>query len=129
MVRTLKDLSFVGPAFTHEELLKGEPADSFVSLFQNSFVPGRGGGLLSVYGVEMWWAEGVLSWGLQYGTTHGSPFVYDRWVPLILLGPGIEAGSVDRRVKPLDLAPTLAQLAGVPVPDDLDGKPLVGGED
>ncbi len=85
---------------------------------------------MSRYGVEMWWAENTLSWGLPVGTTHGSPFYYDRWVPMILMGPGIEAGTDERSVRPMDLAPTLAFLAGIPFPDDLDGKPLmavVGG--
>jgi arylsulfatase A-like enzyme len=41
------------------------------------------------------------------------------------MGPGIEPGTVDDPVRPMDLAPTLAQIAGIPFPDDLDGKPLV----
>lgn len=128
MVETLGELSFVGPAFTHDQLREGEPRDTFTAMFRNSFVSDRAGGLISIYGVEMWWAENVVGWGLPYGTTHGSPFVYDRWVPLILMGPGIEVGRVARPVLPLDLAPTLAGLAGIAVPDDLDGKSLVGGE-
>jgi arylsulfatase A-like enzyme len=37
-------------------------------------------------------------------------------------------GIVDSPVRPMDLAPTLAKLAGVPFPVDLDGRPLpLGG--
>ena len=125
MVEAMGDLSFVGPAFTHDDLQREGLRDPFGILFQHSYTPGRPGGLLSTYGVEMWWAENVLSWGVPVGTTHGSPYRYDRWVPLILMGPGIEAGTVDSLVRPLDLAPTLAGLAGIPFPDDLDGRPLV----
>ena len=83
---------------------------------------------MSTFGVEMWWTENTLDWGLSLGTTHGSPYYYDRWVPLIVMGPGIEAGLVETPVRPLDLAPTLAGLAGVLFPDDLDGRPLpLGG--
>ena len=128
MIEVLKELFFVGPAFTHEDLQKGVPEDPFSILFQHSYTPGRAGGLLSTYGIEMWWAENTLSWGMPLGTTHGSPFRYDRWVPLILMGPGIDAGTVDRLVHPMDLAPTLAGLAGIPFPDDLDGKPLIPGK-
>ena len=39
----------------------------------------------------------------------------------ILMGVGIEAGRDEQRVSPIDLAPTLADFAGAPVPDDLDG--------
>ena len=129
MVKELREMPFVGPAFSHQELLTGEPRDSLSVLFQHSFVPDRFGGLLSPYGVEMWWAENTLDWSFSHGTTHGSPYYHDRWVPMVLVGAGIEAGVIDRPVRPMDLAPTLAWLAGIPFPGDLDGKPLVGGRD
>lgn len=127
MVDAMKELSFIGPAYTQEALAGEVPDDPVALLFQHSFTPGRGGGLLSMYGVEMWWAENTLSWGMPVGTTHGSPYHYDRWVPLVLMGPGIEAGRLDRLVRPMDLGPTLAGLAGISTPDDLDGKPIFPG--
>lgn len=129
MVEALKGLPFVGPAFTHDDLDGDTSRDPFADIFRHSYTPGRPGGLLSRYGVEMWWKENTLSWGMPVGTTHGSPYLYDRWVPLILMGPGIEAGTVEELVRPLDLAPTLASLAGIPYPGDLDGKPLVPKRD
>jgi predicted AlkP superfamily pyrophosphatase or phosphodiesterase len=127
MLEVMKELDFVGPAYDHEDLRGTLSRDSLGVLFQHSYTPGRFGGLLSVYGVEMWWEENILAWGMPVGTTHGSPYHYDRWVPMVLMGPGIEAGIVDEDVRPMDLAPTLATLAGIPFPDDLDGKPLVPG--
>jgi len=129
MVEAMESLSFVGPAFTHGDLQRGVSKDPFSVLFQHSYTPGRAGGLLSTYGIEMWWKENILSWGMPVGTTHGSPHLYDRWVPLILMGPVIGAGPVDSLVQAMDLAPTLAGLAGIPFPEDLDGKPLVLGTD
>jgi hypothetical protein len=128
LVEKLQDVPFVGPAFTHEDLRSRAVADSLGILFLHSFVPDRGGGLLSVYGVEMWWAENTLDWGFPTGTTHGSPFHFDRWVPLIVAGPGVPAGVAEVAVRPMDLAPTLAWMAGIPYPDDLDGKLLPLGE-
>jgi predicted AlkP superfamily pyrophosphatase or phosphodiesterase len=126
LVGALGEFPFAGPAFTHRQLLSGTPGDSLVTLFRRNFTPGRAGGLLSAYGVEMWWAENVLDWNYaSFGTTHGSPFHYDRWVPLVLMGPGIDGGRVYDPVQPLDLAPTLAGLAGITYPGDLDGVPLV----
>ena len=119
----------MGPAFTHEELQTAATSDPLAVLFQHSYTPGRAGGLLSRYGVEMWWKENILTWGMPAGTTHGSPYRYDRWVPLILMGSGIEAGTVDTLVRPLDLVPTLASFVGIPFPDDLDGKPLISRKD
>jgi len=127
MLEALGTLDFVGPAFTQEALGGPIPGDSLAVLFQHSFTPGRPGGLLSTYGIEMWWTENTLAWGMPVGTTHGSPFHYDRWVPMILMGAGIEAGRVEEKVRPMDLAPTLASLAGIPFPRDLDGKPLLPG--
>ncbi len=130
LTEVLREFPFMGPAFTHGDLLAGEQEDSLAILFQRNFTPGRAGGLLSMYGVEMWWGENVLDWNYaSFGTTHGSPFHYDRWVPLILMGPGIEGGRVEDPVQPLDLAPTLARIAGIPYPDDLDGVPLIRRND
>jgi arylsulfatase A-like enzyme len=59
---------------------------------------------------------------------------YDkRWMyeeslrtPLIVRGPGVARGAVDEHlVQNVDLAPTLLDLAGVRVPDDLHGASLV----
>jgi len=125
MMEAMDALPFVGPKYTHEQLQGRVSGDSIAVLFQHSYTSGRAGGLLSTYGIEMWWAEYVLSWSVPLGTTHGSPFYYDRWVPLIFMGPGIEAGVVDEPVHSVDVAPTLAVLAGILYPDDLDGKPLL----
>ena len=123
LIEAMEGLPFVGPAYSHDELLSGQPGDSLEVFFRHSFYPGRAGGLLSLYGVEMWWEENVLDWSLPTGTTHGSPYYYDRWVPMIVWGPGVEIGRWDDPVRPLDLGPTLAQLAGIPFPRDLDGQP------
>ena len=50
------------------------------------------------------------------GTNHGSPYEYDRHVPLILLGGGIRAGHYDQPSTPADIAPTLARIANVMLP-------------
>ncbi len=47
-------------------------------------------------------------------------------VPLIARGPGIKAGTMpDAFVANIDLAPTFLDLAGIPVPDSMQGKSLV----
>ena len=50
----------------------------------------------------------------------------DLSIPLVVAGPGIEAGTDDRLAQLQDLAPTtLAQLALPPL--DSDGVDLLGG--
>jgi len=58
------------------------------------------------------------------GTTHGTPYWYDRWVPFMLMGAGVARGSSDSAAYTVDMAPTLAALAGIRAPDDLDGRAI-----
>ncbi|AGL19841.1 sulfatase [Actinoplanes sp. N902-109] len=53
-------------------------------------------------------------------------FDTDIHVPLVVTGPGVRAGAtVARPAENIDLRPTFADLAGVPVPGDVDGTSLV----
>ena len=47
------------------------------------------------------------------GTSHGSAYDYDRYVPVVMFGAGVARGVFLRPVTPADLAPTLAYLCGV----------------
>ena len=59
------------------------------------------------------------------GTSHGSPYEYDRAVPIVLWGTGIEPGRIPGPAATVDLAPTLAGRIGVAIPPDLDGRDLL----
>lgn len=50
-------------------------------------------------------------------TTHGTGHRYDTRVPMMLYGFGIKKGEYLDQVAPIDLAPTLALLTGVTLPD------------
>ena len=123
LARSLEAEGTVEKAYTHFELTRGEPADSFAVLFRNSHYPGRAHNTLSPYGVEIRYREGDLV-HFRTGTTHGTPYWYDRHVPFILLGAGVEAGSSDAPAYTVDMAPTLAALAGIDAPYDLDGRAI-----
>ncbi len=55
---------------------------------------------------------------------HGSPWRYDTHVPIIFMGPGIQPQTVQRRVHPVDVAPTIAALLGMTPPGSAQGSPL-----
>jgi hypothetical protein len=55
---------------------------------------------------------------------HGSPWRYDTHVPIIFMGPGIQPRTVDRRVHPVDVAPTITALLGLSPPGSAQGSPL-----
>ncbi|MEJ2541257.1 MAG: alkaline phosphatase family protein [Gemmatimonadota bacterium] len=113
--------SWVARAWSHDELSTDTPADSFTVLQRHSYYPGRMAGLLSRAGVEIQLTEGTLTWNFPVGTTHGSPYHYDRHVPWIIQAPGVAPGTRDEAVSSTDVAPTLAGLLGLDPPDDLDG--------
>jgi predicted AlkP superfamily pyrophosphatase or phosphodiesterase len=50
------------------------------------------------------------------GTTHGTATPDDQRVPVLLFGAGVKSGRYDQPATPADLAPTLARIAGVPLP-------------
>jgi predicted AlkP superfamily pyrophosphatase or phosphodiesterase len=56
--------------------------------------------------------------------THGSPYDYDSWVPIIFYGPWFASGRYPERVRTVDLAPTLAAIAGVKPAEKIDGVAL-----
>jgi predicted AlkP superfamily pyrophosphatase or phosphodiesterase len=118
----LEGLDYVAEVWTHEELAGGAPADSFTLLELRSFYPGRAREEVSRWGVELRFQPGFLD--RMLGSGHGTPYWYDRNVPIVFYGPGIAAGRDSTRFGTVDYAPTLARYLGIPFPGDLDGTPL-----
>lgn len=58
------------------------------------------------------------------GTTHFSPYSYDRHVPLAFYGTPFIPGEYHERVAPVDMAATFAALAGVNQPSAAVGRVL-----
>jgi predicted AlkP superfamily pyrophosphatase or phosphodiesterase len=65
--------------------------------------------------------EDVRSWG---GTTHFSPWSYDRHVPLAFYGAPFVPGEYHERVAPVDLAATFAAELGINFPSAAVGHVL-----
>lgn len=128
IAEAVEALDFVADVMVPEdELLQGEPADSFVALFQQSYTPGRLQGITE-WDLPMRYTEGTYDSTSPTGTGHGSPYWYDRWVPVAFLGKGVAPGRSAEAVYTVDVAPTLAGLGGVSAPSDLDGRVLEVGE-
>ena len=57
-------------------------------------------------------------------STHGSPWQYDTFVPVIFAGAGLQSNVVSRSITPYDIAPTLAAYLGVKPPSAAIGNVL-----
>jgi predicted AlkP superfamily pyrophosphatase or phosphodiesterase len=89
--------------------------DEMLQMMRRSYVAGRSGDV-TIVPKRNWLAVGT-------GATHGTPYDYDRRVPLAFLGAGIAPGTYPGPATPVDLAPTLAAIAGVALPRT-DGRVL-----
>ncbi len=116
--RWLEAVPAVQKVWTPEEVAARGDREPLARLYRNSWDPERGGDF------EVQVLPTCLLSPFPFGTSHGTPWAYDREVPLVFRGPGIRAGRVRGAARPVDVAPTLAGLLGLPVPPGLDGRPL-----
>lgn len=82
-------------------------------LVLNNFYDGRSGDIYVVF--ESNWFINDFD-GLTVASTHGSPWSYDTYVPIVFAGAGLTAKSIDRRVHTVDVAPTIAALLRIKPP-------------
>jgi len=63
--------------------------------------------------------------GLTVTSTHGSPWRYDTYVPIIFAGMDINPKRVARKVHTVDIAPTLSLIVGAKPPSGAFNEALV----
>jgi len=107
----------VARVYTRDQLQRGDvPGDRIGSRVLRGFNAQRSGDLEII--LEPYWMRQAQ------GTTHGTPYNYDAHIPLILMGPRIQAGEYSDPAALNDLAPTLATLVGVEIPAASVGRVL-----
>lgn len=130
-VRTLAAQPEIAAAYTQEDLLatpipKGASPDevSVKERFAMSTYLGRSPDISAA--LHPW--STTLQPGTGAVSTHGSPWTYDRRVPILFWWPGAQPQYRYGAVETTDIAPTLAAAAGVTPPTDIDGHclPLAG---
>ena len=62
--------------------------------------------------------------GLTVAATHGSPWRYDTYVPIMFAGMGISSQRINRMVHTVQIAPTLSLLIGAKLPTGSFSAPL-----
>jgi predicted AlkP superfamily pyrophosphatase or phosphodiesterase len=133
IVAELRKAPFVGEVYTQARL-SARSRDSWqAELMKRSFRPGRTTDYPlwsekprpfhpARYGISVEFKRGVV---FHYARgVHGSPYAYDRLVPAIFYGAGVAAYNATLGARTVDVAPTLASLAGIAIPPNRDGRAL-----
>ena len=119
----LRKLEGVEAAFTRSDLLHNRIPDTHVGrAVQRSFHPTRSGDIHVVFRPQCFINDFD---GLRVAATHGSPWSYDTYVPIVFAGANIAARTVARRVRTVDVAATLAACLHIKPPSGSVGEPLV----
>ncbi len=105
--------------FTRTQITEGNmPSTPTAKRVINGFNRNRSGDVWVVTRPFYFISEGTLP------TTHGSAYNYDTHVPVIFWGKGIQKGRYSMACAPSDIAPTLASLLGVEMPNNRVGQVL-----
>jgi predicted AlkP superfamily pyrophosphatase or phosphodiesterase len=104
------------------DLIEGKMPDTrlYRQILRN-FNPKRSGDIYLV--LEPQWFVADFD-GLTVTSTHGSPWRYDTFVPVIFAGNGLTAETVFREVQTVDIALTLAKYLRIKAPSGATGAPL-----
>ncbi len=86
----------------------------FAKLMSNSYYPGRSGDL------QMFLKPHFIEGG-KTGTTHGAWNPYDSHIPLVWFGSSIKSGKTYRQTQMADIAPTLALMLQIQMPNGAMG--------
>jgi arylsulfatase A-like enzyme len=104
--------------YTRQQLASGElPPSEWGLLLAHSYSPNGGWYVMVI-------PAAYQMQTLSGGTTHFSPWSYDRHVPLGFFGAPFTPGIYHGRVQPVDLAATLASVLGVTQPSASVGNVL-----
>jgi predicted AlkP superfamily pyrophosphatase or phosphodiesterase len=116
IVQAMQRQPGIAKVYTSDEVAKGATSsDPQLRAAALSYVAERSGDLI-ISPKPGWMFTGR-------GTTHGSATADDQQVPVLLYGFGIKPGHYSAAASPADVAPTLAALAGVILPN-AEGRPL-----
>lgn len=124
--RELANQPEIAAAFTLDELLAvqvppGKPADELTlqERFALSAYTGRSGDVLAA--LQPYTSAGPAIPG-AYISGHGSPWNYDRKVPVLFWWNQAPRATRSLPIMTVDIAPTLAAAVGIQAPADVDGR-------
>jgi predicted AlkP superfamily pyrophosphatase or phosphodiesterase len=118
----LTKLEGIDLAVSSTALVEGRvPDTAVIRSILNNHNPDRSGDVFVVF--EPHWFINDFD-GLTVACTHGSPWRYDTFVPVIFAGPGCRPQHIYREVHTVDVAPTLSAIVGAKPPSGTRGQIL-----
>ena len=122
VVNELMKFDGITAAYSSTALSSGSLSDTLLmrSVLRNHH-PKRSGDIYVVFEPNVFISDFD---GLHVAVTHGSPWNYDTYVPILFAGAGVAAKTISRPVTPYDIAPTLAAYLGTKPPSGAIGNPL-----
>jgi predicted AlkP superfamily pyrophosphatase or phosphodiesterase len=108
----LKQQSGIQTAYTAEEIRNNSNPDETLKMVQRSYFPGRCGDVYILLKPYHLIGDPLKA----KGTGHGTPHSYDRHVPLMVYGPGLEPGRREEAVTPQQMAAIVSHFLGLPKP-------------
>jgi predicted AlkP superfamily pyrophosphatase or phosphodiesterase len=97
---------------------------SLIERVRESYYPGRSGDFYVILKKDV---TPIAETSRGYVATHGSPWDYDRRVPILFWRPGFRGATVEGPAETVDIMPTLAALIELPVAaGSVDGHCLEG---
>jgi predicted AlkP superfamily pyrophosphatase or phosphodiesterase len=118
-LRKVEGVAYAIPAHDVKEG-RLDASDPIMEMIKRSYREGLSG---DVFVIQKEYYR-VFSGKLPYTATHGSPYAYDTYVPVLFYGPGIPAQTLDAAVGPESIAATLAALMEIPAPSGATGPAL-----
>ncbi len=123
VVAELSKFHGVSLAVSSSALRRGNLPDTDVyRAVVNNFNPKRSGDIFIVF--EPNWFINDFD-GLTVASTHGSPWSYDTFVPIVFAGMELVPQIIDRKVATIDVAVTLAAYMEIKPPSGSTGIPLL----
>lgn len=109
-------------AFSHDRIATGAiPDDRIGRAVTANFNPSRSGDLYLVFQPGWFYMDPSP---LAGASQHGSPYMYDRHVPVFFMGPGVAPQVVSRPIETVDVAPTIAAYMKIKLPSGSRGRLL-----
>jgi len=115
IIKVLKAKPFIIAAFETEKLAATTLPEPQKTMLANGFNPKRSGD------IQFTLKAGYFDGGTK-GTTHGLWNPYDAHIPCVFFGWGVKRGKTNRETYMTDIAPTIAAMLQIQMPNGSVGK-------